>query len=94
MCPRVLHLAAREVEGGADAVTNMDTRAESGKGLDNERKGETPPNAQGLIPPKAQGWWESSTTWVPRRPKEQQRALGEGRGAKGWFPQPLQTAWP
>lgn len=40
----------------------------------------------GLKPPKAQGWWESSTTGAPRRPREQRGALGEGEGPKGVFP--------
>lgn len=47
MCPRVLHLAAavlpREVEGGADAVTNMDTRAEVVKALTMREKGKRHP---------------------------------------------------
>lgn len=42
----------------------------------------------GLKPPKAQGWWESSTTGAPRRPREQRGALGEGEGPKK-FSQPL-----
>lgn len=74
-------------------AADMDKRGTSGKGLEKKRKGETPPNTQGLKPPKAQGWWESSTTGAPRRPREQRRALGEGRGARGRFPSPCRLAW-
>lgn len=73
---------------GAGVVTDTHKRATSGEGLENKKKGETPPNTQGLKPPKAQGWWESSTTGAPRRPREQRGALGEGRGARGRFPAP------
>lgn len=62
---------ARELGKGVGVVTDMDKGAASGKGLENKReKGETPPNTQGLKPPKAQGWWESSTRGAPRRPRE------------------------
>lgn len=66
-------------------MTDMDKGAASGKSLENKReRGETPPNTQGLKPPKAQGWWESSTR-VGGSPEGQGSvgALGEGRGAKG-----------
>lgn len=54
-------------------------RAESGKDLENKReKRETPPNTQGLKPPKAQGWWESSTRGPP---EGQESSVGPwGRG--------------
>lgn len=76
VCLRVLSLAAavlaKELGGGVRVgVTDMSKGAASGKSLENKReKGETPPNTQGLKPPKAQGWWESSTRGPPRRPRE------------------------
>lgn len=95
---RVLPLATAVLvrKLGMGQVADMDKRGTSGKGFkkkEKERKGETPPNTQGLKPPKAQGWWESSTTGAPRRPREQSRTLGEGRGARERFPSPCRLAW-
>lgn len=81
VCLRALSLGAavlaKELGKGVGVVTDMDKGAASGKGLENKReKGETPPNTQGLKPPKAQGWWESSTRGAPRRPRERGGGAG------------------
>lgn len=72
---------------GASVVTD-DGRAAGVKALKNKRRGETPPNTQGLKPPKPKVGGNSSTTGAPRRPKEQRGALGQGRGATERFPAP------
>lgn len=62
------------------------------KGLENKReKGETPPNTQGLKPPKAQGWWVSSTRGPP---KGQESSVGSGgrERSQGKATQPMQTS--
>lgn len=84
---------ARELGKGVGVVTDMDKGAASGKGLENkrERGGGTPPNTQGLKPPKAQGWWESSTRGAPRRPREG-RSPGGGERSQGKASSPCTPA--
>lgn len=90
VCLRVLPLAAavlvRWLGLGIGGVIDMD------KGLENKReKGETPPNTQGLKPPKAQGWWVSSTRGSP---EGQESSVGPGGRARsqGKATQPMQTS--
>lgn len=75
-------------------ATDTGKRAASGKGLENKRKRETPPNTQGLKPPKAQGWWESSTTGAPS--EGQGNSVGPwGRGrSQGKVPSVCRPALP
>ena len=64
------------------------------KALKIREKGETPPNTQGLKPPKAQGWWESSTRGEPQKAKGAAWGPGGGERNQGKASQPLQTSSP
>lgn len=82
VCLRAPALAAavlaRALGLAVGGVIDMDKELLVVKALKIREKGETPPNTQGLKPPKAQGWWESSTRGDPRRPRKQHGAMGRG----------------
>lgn len=103
VCLRVLALAAavlaRALGLAAGGVIDMDKGPLVVKALKIREKGETPPNTQGLKPPKAQGWWESSTRGTPEgqessmgpwgregEPRDGLPALANRCQAASWLP--------